>query len=103
MENKLDISDELKFERLDKMGTKVLMLCPECSGPLWGDIWGRSPRYRCHNGHGVNFFSLLKGQDKDIEETLLVALRTMEEKMRIQEKMTKSGAVDGRLKERLSV
>lgn len=102
LENKLDLSEKFNIEMIDQLGEKVSFSCPECGGPLW-EISEENPlRYRCHSGHCFNSNSLLEGQDSEIEDTLRMALRTMEEKLRIQEKMAKSGTVNGGLQERLS-
>ena len=63
------------------LGNKSLYACPDCGGGLWeleesnGDI-----RYRCHIGHSYTKETFLINQGSEIESTLWVALRMMEER-----------------------
>lgn len=102
LENKLDMKNGYHIELVDQLGTRANISCPECGGPLWEVDPQGTPRYRCHIGHSLTMRSLLDSQNLEIEKTLLVALRTMEERMRIQEKMINSDAPNVRLQERFN-
>lgn len=96
MENRFDLNKKSDISEMDELGDKVSLSCPECGGPLW-KMNGEGPgRYRCHSGHSLNNQSLLDGQDEEIENTLRVALRTLEEKERVQENLVKAGKSGGR-------
>lgn len=104
LENKLDLQNDYDIAVMDKIGTRSSISCPECAGPLWEITHEDSSHFRCHTGHSMNINSLLDGQNEEIERTFRVALRTLEEKMRVQEKMSKSnksGFISERSKKRL--
>lgn len=58
-----------------KLGDLTPFTCPECQGALVRLFEGRSPRFRCHTGHGFTASSLLAGVTKENEELLWKALR----------------------------
>ena len=69
------------------IGSKVGLGCPNCGGPLWQmENHKHFPRYRCHTGHSFTQESLLKGQSGKVEESLWLALRTLEERKNILRK-----------------
>ena len=89
LENKFDMKSIDDPVRLDQLGSRVPLVCPECGGVLW-EMHEKSPlRYRCHTGHSFTIHTLLRGQREDIEQSLWVALRTLEEKARTQEKLAR--------------
>lgn len=67
-------------EDVEKIGKKVPFTCPECGGNLWELTHGSVLRYRCHLGHTFHSHSLMKEINHELEETLWVALRIMEER-----------------------
>ena len=67
-----------------KLGKLVSLACPECSGPLWEIETDAVGRYRCHVGHGFTRRALIAEQSEMIERTLWAALRSFEEKAKIQ-------------------
>lgn len=91
IENRLDLNKKMEKSKIDKIGERAPLSCPECGGPMWKINGENTKRYRCHSGHSLNTDSLLDGQSDEIEKTLRVALRTMEEKVTVQEKLIKSG------------
>lgn len=64
----------------DFLGEQVALSCASCGGPLWKIKDTGIPRYRCHVGHSFSEESLLLAQNENLEETLWVCLRTLEEK-----------------------
>jgi two-component system chemotaxis response regulator CheB len=74
-------------DRLRPLGEPALFSCPECGGGLWEIKSGQVSRYRCHIGHGYTEHELLQGQQNSIESTLWVALRVMEEKRNLLQKI----------------
>lgn len=72
------------------IGTQVPVSCPDCGGPLW-EIGQPGPRrYRCHVGHAFSQESMLRSQEETVEESLWVALRTLEERARMLERLAQS-------------
>ncbi|PHN03222.1 chemotaxis protein CheB [Flavilitoribacter nigricans] len=81
----MKIASRIRLE--EEIGEQVPISCPDCDGPLWLMEHEKNiPRYRCHTGHGFTLESLLVGQSAKIEESLWVALRTLEERIVLLEK-----------------
>jgi two-component system chemotaxis response regulator CheB len=86
------VPDDLRFEaklarqaatdptNLPALGTHSYYSCPDCGGNLWELKNGQLTRYRCHIGHSYTQEELLDEQKRSADQTLWVALRTMEEK-----------------------
>jgi two-component system, chemotaxis family, protein-glutamate methylesterase/glutaminase len=53
--------------------------CPSCHGVLFELNGDPAPRYRCRVGHAWSPGSLMAEQSVDVEETLWIALRALEE------------------------
>jgi two-component system chemotaxis response regulator CheB len=53
--------------------------CPECKGTLSEIKEGKLVRFRCHTGHAFSALSLLTSLDKNIESSLWITVRAMEE------------------------
>lgn len=91
LENRLDLNKKTDIPKMDELGERSAIGCPECGGPMWKINGKNRDRYRCHIGHSLDKRSLMDGQNEQIEKTLRVAVRTLEEKMQVQEKLLKSG------------
>lgn len=82
------IRSQVKTE--DFLGEKVALSCASCGGPLWKIKDTGIERYRCHVGHSFSQESLLLAQNENLEETLWVCLRTLEEKKVLMLNMAES-------------
>jgi two-component system chemotaxis response regulator CheB len=71
---------EQTAKELDQVGNRTPLSCPDCGGALWRMKEGSQERYRCHLGHAFNADSMLLRNRESLEETLWVALRTLEER-----------------------
>jgi len=71
---------EQTAQELDHIGKRSPLSCPDCGGALWRMKEGSQERYRCHLGHAFNAESMLLRNRESLEETLWVALRTLEER-----------------------
>ena len=80
-----DDPDEMDI--LDELGDRIPLSCPDCGGALWHLHDGPPPRYRCHVGHAYTARSLMDGQAQATEQALVVALRTLEERARMLQRM----------------
>ncbi|GAB3868908.1 chemotaxis protein CheB [Hymenobacter segetis] len=65
---------------VDSIAHLVPLTCPDCGGNLWEVNEGKVLRYRCHTGHAYTADGLLHNSQQQLEETLWVALRMMEER-----------------------
>ena len=67
-------------EEMEKeFGSPTSFVCPECNGPLWETVSGRSLQFRCHVGHAYSPDSLLADQADGLERALWSAIRTFDE------------------------
>jgi two-component system chemotaxis response regulator CheB len=67
-------------DQVTQLGHQVPLTCPDCGGSLWELNTGRVLRYRCHTGHAYTADALAESSQHQLEETLWVALRMMEER-----------------------
>ena len=74
------------------LGHLVPITCPDCGGNLWEVNHGKVLRYRCHTGHAFTADGLLHNSQQQLEETLWVALRMMEERKNLLAGMAARGA-----------
>ena len=71
------------------LGHQVPISCATCGGPLWKIEDSKVGRYRCHVGHAFTEEALLKSQNQALEEALWIAMRTLEEKKMLLERVNK--------------
>jgi two-component system chemotaxis response regulator CheB len=62
------------------LGEYAKFSCPDCGGGLWQVKDDKIDRYRCHVGHAYSRDNLLHKHSEQLEATLWVALRMMEER-----------------------
>jgi two-component system, chemotaxis family, protein-glutamate methylesterase/glutaminase len=101
VESKAPVTQQLEMEAniahfdLDTMqnthrpGTPSGFACPECSGALWELLEGKLVRFRCRTGHAYSINSLLAEQTDALEVALWSALRALEEKAALTQRMAK--------------
>ena len=82
-------------ERMDELGERSTLSCPECGGVTWALAGPGPKRYRCHIGHAFTEAAFLDGQHEEIEHSLEVALRTMEDRTRLLRTMAREAAERG--------
>ncbi|NMO90699.1 chemotaxis protein CheB [Actinomycetospora sp. TBRC 11914] len=79
----------------DPPGPVVGMSCPDCSGPLF-DLGGQdNPRFRCRTGHAWSPQSLGAAQDEAVERALYAALRALEDKVALSNRVARSAQATG--------
>ena len=84
------------IEDLDKAGERSPYSCPDCGGGLWDFSQQNTvQRFRCHSGHAFTKEALMQGMSNHIEETLWVALRTLEERRNILMQMSQTEGSKG--------
>jgi two-component system, chemotaxis family, protein-glutamate methylesterase/glutaminase len=89
-------STQTNIEDLEKAGTRSAYSCPDCGGGLWElSHEGTIKRFRCHSGHAFSQDALLLGMSNSLEETLWVALRTLEERRNILMNMSQNEGTRG--------
>ncbi len=101
-EGAFPVSDELEFEAkiagLDPsvlssdqhVGELTSMSCPECKGPLWEIQDGDLLRFRCRVGHAYTAETIVEGQAETVEDSLWMALNTLEESKELYARLAAS-------------
>jgi two-component system, chemotaxis family, protein-glutamate methylesterase/glutaminase len=72
---------------IEQLGQMTQLDCPECAGPLWEIADGDPGRFRCRLGHAFSVTALAAQQGFEIERALLVAMRTLEERSRMLDRL----------------
>ncbi|MGY5850646.1 chemotaxis protein CheB [Salegentibacter sp. F14] len=68
------------INNMKKIADRSDFTCPDCGGGLWAIKKDPLNRYRCHTGHVFTEKKLNELQDMNIEESIWVSLRMLEEK-----------------------
>jgi two-component system chemotaxis response regulator CheB len=71
------------------------LTCPSCGGSLSRVRDGNPLRYRCQVGHTMTAEILSKQQEHAVDEALRVALRVIEERAELVERMARGGRASG--------
>lgn len=77
---RLDTREHADPRELDALGPKTELICPDCGGPMWDVGYGRVRHYRCYLGHANGARSMLAGQANEVERSLWVAIRSLQER-----------------------
>ena len=75
------------MENVKRLGQRSHFSCPDCGGGLWEMVDDDVIRYRCYTGHVYNEGELWIRQSETLENTLWMALRMMEERKQLLEKI----------------
>jgi two-component system chemotaxis response regulator CheB len=74
---------------VEELGDRSPYVCPECGGGLWEMHKDNNmTRFRCYTGHSYTSKELLVKQREDLESTLWIALRMLEERKQLLKKMS---------------
>ena len=65
---------------IKKIADQSDFICPDCGGGLWAIKNDPLHRYRCYTGHVFSEKSLYQLKDDNIEESIWVSIRMLEEK-----------------------
>lgn len=80
--------DIAAIENNQRPGKPSGYACPECRGVLWEIHEGKLTRFRCRTGHAFSVNSLIAEQSDALEIALWSALRALEEKAALTQRMT---------------
>ena len=77
-----DITERMASNITDmqKLATHSNFTCPDCGGGLWELEKNGHKRYRCHTGHVYTALSLLEKQGEEMEESIWISIRMLEER-----------------------
>ena len=79
--------DPEAMQQDDRPGKPSPFSCPDCGGVLWEIEDGEYTRYRCRVGHAYSPDTMLGAQDDVLEEALWSALKTLEESVRLSDRL----------------
>jgi len=74
----------------EELGVPSGLTCPDCHGALWEIDDGSSVRYRCRVGHAYSQESMIAAQNDSVERALWAALRALEERGALIDKLAGS-------------
>ncbi len=77
-------------------GTVSALTCPECNGALWETDEHGILRFRCRVGHAYTVESLVAAQGASLEAALWTALRALEERVALSERLGRRFHARGR-------
>jgi two-component system, chemotaxis family, protein-glutamate methylesterase/glutaminase len=73
-------------------GDLTPLTCPECGGALWEHQEGHLVRFKCHVGHAYSAESMQALQGNALEAALWSALRSLQERQNLFERMARRTA-----------
>lgn len=71
------------IDKMEELGKSSVFSCPDCSGVLFELNNEVIPRYKCHTGHTYTINDLLLKQNKCLETSLQIALRSIGERKKL--------------------
>ena len=83
------------MDQLDKFGRRSVLTCPDCNGVMWEMDEGELMRFRCHVGHTYSAELMSVAIDENLRRALAAALRALDERMALAQKLHKQAVDDG--------
>ncbi|MBR0819907.1 chemotaxis protein CheB [Bradyrhizobium liaoningense] len=96
LEVEIAAADRIGSDKLLSVANPVALTCPACGGVLSEVKEPRPMRFRCQVGHGFTADALAKEQEGHVDEALRVALRIIEERAELVQRMATDGRRSGR-------
>lgn len=81
------------IDKLDGIGHRSVLACPDCGGVMWEIDEEELVRYRCHVGHTYTAEVMSLALDENLRRALASALRALEERVALAGKLHRQ-AVD---------
>lgn len=90
-DNRMELENRIAMARrfstafdTEDLGRPLGYTCPDCNGSLIGVSEGN---YRCEVGHAWTGDSLLRARDQEVEAALWIAVRSLQEKVRLSKRL----------------
>jgi two-component system chemotaxis response regulator CheB len=96
LEVEIAAGDRIGSDKLVSLADPVALTCPACGGVLSEVKESRPMRFRCQVGHAFTSDTLAKEQEGRVDEALRVALRIIEERAELVQRMAADGRRSGR-------
>jgi two-component system chemotaxis response regulator CheB len=81
---------------MDSIGQRSLLACPDCHGIMWEINEADLVRYRCHVGHAYTAELMSIALDDNLRRALGSALRALDERIALAERLRKQESQAGR-------
>jgi two-component system chemotaxis response regulator CheB len=93
-----DIAERVSIgiDKVSQLGERSLFSCPDCGGGLWEIGSNGDRRFRCHVGHAYTEAGLLSGMEASTESALWTALRIIEERRNLLQKIADKEKKEGK-------
>ncbi|WP_284260057.1 chemotaxis protein CheB [Bradyrhizobium iriomotense] len=96
LEVEIAAGDRIGSDSLTSLADPVALTCPACGGVL-SEVKGSVPtRFRCQVGHAYTADALAREQEGRVDEAMRVALRIIEERAELVQRMARDGRRNGR-------
>ncbi len=86
------------MQKMDKIGRRSVLTCPECNGVMWEIDEEGDFRFRCHVGHAYSAETMNLALDDNLRRALGSALRALDERVALTEKLRKQASERGQNK-----
>lgn len=73
--------------KTEKQHSTTAFTCPECSGTLWEVNENGEVRFECRVGHSYSLDDVSEAEDENVERSLWVALRALEESAALEQRL----------------
>jgi two-component system, chemotaxis family, protein-glutamate methylesterase/glutaminase len=83
------------MDKMDGLGRRSVLACPDCGGVMWEIDEGDLLRYRCHVGHTYTAEVMSVALDENLRRALASALRALEERVALARKLYRQAADSG--------
>jgi two-component system, chemotaxis family, protein-glutamate methylesterase/glutaminase len=90
-------SGRSSMKKMDWLGQRSVLTCPDCGGIMWEIKDGDLSRYRCHIGHAYTQETITAGVDQHLKRALATALRALNERVALVSKMRDEAGERGRV------
>jgi two-component system chemotaxis response regulator CheB len=91
-------SGNSSMQKMDKIGRRSVLTCPECNGVMWEIDEEGDFRFRCHVGHAYSAETMNLALDDNLRRALGSALRALDERVALTEKLRKQASERGQNK-----
>jgi two-component system chemotaxis response regulator CheB len=93
---RVNMDDLDRIGRMDDIGQRSVLSCPDCGGVLWELDEGSLLRYRCHVGHAYTAELMSLAVDESLRRARASALRALDERTALVQKLREQAAAKGR-------
>jgi two-component system, chemotaxis family, protein-glutamate methylesterase/glutaminase len=84
------------MKKMDQLGQRSVLTCPDCGGIMWELKDGDMSRYRCHIGHAYTEETITSGVDERLKRAMATALRALNERVALVSKLQDDAGERGR-------